>query len=178
MNRLRSWPMVSTTGPKVMRRPADNLPPYSAALGDAERGESVFAQNCADCHGSDGEGVKGKAGSVVDPAYLQPGQRPIFAHGGDRRSTRARDAGFPGLRRRKTNDVRGNFRRGGLARIPPSGTGSRTDRRYRRCHYRNATLNLQPVMTPNEPESHPPASPEAEKLFYTARLFAADRSRC
>ena len=50
--------------------PADNLPPYSAALGDAERGESIFAQDCASCHGSDGEGVKGKAGSVIDAAYL------------------------------------------------------------------------------------------------------------
>ncbi len=50
--------------------PADSLPAYSADLGDAERGESVFAQDCAGCHGSDGEGVKGKAGSVVDPAYL------------------------------------------------------------------------------------------------------------
>jgi len=50
--------------------PADNLPPYSAEMGDAERGESVFAQDCASCHGSEGEGVKGKAGSVVDPAYL------------------------------------------------------------------------------------------------------------
>jgi mono/diheme cytochrome c family protein len=50
--------------------PTDNLPPYSAALGDADRGEAVFAQNCANCHGSNGEGVKGKAGSVVDASYL------------------------------------------------------------------------------------------------------------
>ena len=50
--------------------PADNLPPYSAALGDAERGESVFAQNCANCHGSEGAGVQGKAGSVVDATFL------------------------------------------------------------------------------------------------------------
>src|SRR6202035_1852304 len=50
--------------------PKDNLPPYSAALGDVDRGEAAFAQDCASCHGSDGEGVKGKAGSVVDPAYL------------------------------------------------------------------------------------------------------------
>ena len=50
--------------------PTDNLPPYSAALGDAERGEATFAQDCAGCHGSDGEGVKGKAGSVIDRAYL------------------------------------------------------------------------------------------------------------
>jgi cytochrome c oxidase cbb3-type subunit III len=50
--------------------PTDNLPPYSAALGDAERGEAVFAQNCASCHGSNGEGVKGKAGSVIDTTYL------------------------------------------------------------------------------------------------------------
>ena len=50
--------------------PKDNLPSYSAALGDVDRGEAAFAQDCASCHGSDGEGVKGKAGSVVDPAYL------------------------------------------------------------------------------------------------------------
>ncbi len=50
--------------------PAENLPPYSAALGDAARGQAVFAQDCASCHGSEGEGVKGKAGSVVDSAYL------------------------------------------------------------------------------------------------------------
>jgi cytochrome c oxidase cbb3-type subunit III len=50
--------------------PADNLPPYSAPLGDAERGEAVFAQDCAGCHGAEGEGVKGKAGSVVDATYL------------------------------------------------------------------------------------------------------------
>jgi mono/diheme cytochrome c family protein len=55
---------------KGREAPTDNLPPYSAALGDAERGESIFAQACASCHGSDGEGVKGKAGSVVDAAYL------------------------------------------------------------------------------------------------------------
>jgi mono/diheme cytochrome c family protein len=50
--------------------PTDNLPPYSAALGDPERGEAVFAQNCANCHGSEGAGVQGKAGSVVDPTFL------------------------------------------------------------------------------------------------------------
>ena len=50
--------------------PTDNLPPYSAALGDAERGEAIFAQNCANCHGSEGAGVPGKAGSVVDPTFL------------------------------------------------------------------------------------------------------------
>jgi mono/diheme cytochrome c family protein len=50
--------------------PADNLPPYSAPLGDVERGKAAFAQNCAGCHGPDGNGVKGKGGSVVDPTYL------------------------------------------------------------------------------------------------------------
>jgi cytochrome c oxidase cbb3-type subunit III len=50
--------------------PTDNLPPYSAALGDAEHGEAVFAQDCANCHGADGEGVKGKAGSVVNSTFL------------------------------------------------------------------------------------------------------------
>jgi mono/diheme cytochrome c family protein len=50
--------------------PNDNLPPYSAALGDAEHGEAIFAQDCANCHGSEGAGVQGKAGSVVDPTFL------------------------------------------------------------------------------------------------------------
>ena len=55
---------------KGREAPTDNLPPYSAALGDTERGEAVFAQDCANCHGSEGEGVQGKAGSVVDPTFL------------------------------------------------------------------------------------------------------------
>jgi cytochrome c oxidase cbb3-type subunit III len=50
--------------------PADNLPPYSAPLGDVERGKAVFAQDCAGCHGPEGDGVKGKAGSVVNATYL------------------------------------------------------------------------------------------------------------
>jgi mono/diheme cytochrome c family protein len=45
-----------------------DLPPYSAPLGDAQRGAAVFAQYCASCHGKDGAG--GKAGSVVDGTYL------------------------------------------------------------------------------------------------------------
>jgi cytochrome c oxidase cbb3-type subunit III len=43
-------------------------PPYAASAGDAQRGAAVYAQNCAGCHGNEGTG--GKAGSVVDPAYL------------------------------------------------------------------------------------------------------------
>lgn len=43
-------------------------PPYAAPPGDAQRGAAVYAQNCAQCHGNEGTG--GKAGSVVDPAYL------------------------------------------------------------------------------------------------------------
>ena len=45
-----------------------NYPPYSAPSGDAQRGTAVYAQYCAQCHGNEGTG--GKAGSVVDPAYL------------------------------------------------------------------------------------------------------------
>jgi mono/diheme cytochrome c family protein len=47
---------------------ASELPPYAAAPGDAQRGESVFTQNCAGCHGKAGTGDK--AGSVVDGTYL------------------------------------------------------------------------------------------------------------
>jgi cytochrome c oxidase cbb3-type subunit 3 len=44
------------------------LPPYSAPPGDAHKGATVYAESCANCHGKEGTG--GKAGSVVDPAYL------------------------------------------------------------------------------------------------------------
>lgn len=48
-----------------------SLPSYSASLGDASRGEAVFHEDCASCHGEDGTGGRGsKGGSVVDPAYL------------------------------------------------------------------------------------------------------------
>ena len=46
-----------------------NLPPYSAALGDATHGSEVYNQYCAGCHGPAGQGGK-KAGSVVNPDYL------------------------------------------------------------------------------------------------------------
>jgi len=46
-----------------------NLPPYSAALGDADRGSEAYNQYCASCHGQAGEGGK-KAGSIVNPDYL------------------------------------------------------------------------------------------------------------
>ena len=50
--------------------PAANLPPYSAPLGDADRGSEAYNQYCASCHGPAGEGGK-KAGSVVNPDYLR-----------------------------------------------------------------------------------------------------------
>jgi mono/diheme cytochrome c family protein len=43
-------------------------PPYSAPPGDVQRGAAVYAQDCAQCHGNEGTG--GKAGSVVEEAYL------------------------------------------------------------------------------------------------------------
>jgi cytochrome c oxidase cbb3-type subunit III len=43
-----------------------NLPPYSADTGNAQRGEGVFNQYCAACHGDSGKG-----GSVIDPRFLQ-----------------------------------------------------------------------------------------------------------
>lgn len=44
------------------------MPPYEAAPGDPVAGKAAFGVYCASCHGTDGSG--GKAGSVVDPAYL------------------------------------------------------------------------------------------------------------
>jgi mono/diheme cytochrome c family protein len=46
-----------------------NLPPYSAALGDANRGSEVYNRFCASCHGQVGQ--NGKAGSILQPDYLQ-----------------------------------------------------------------------------------------------------------
>lgn len=47
-----------------------NLPPYSAPLGDVAQGQVAFGVSCASCHGADGKGIKGKAGSVVNPAFV------------------------------------------------------------------------------------------------------------
>jgi mono/diheme cytochrome c family protein len=45
------------------------LPPYAApSPGDPKRGAEVYGTYCSSCHGPDGHG--GKAGSIVDPAYL------------------------------------------------------------------------------------------------------------
>jgi mono/diheme cytochrome c family protein len=46
-----------------------SIPPYSGALGDADRGQMTFGIYCAACHGSAGTGGA-EAGSVVDPAFL------------------------------------------------------------------------------------------------------------
>ena len=46
-----------------------SLPPYSAPLGDADRGSEAYNQFCAGCHGQAGEGGK-KAGPIVNPDYL------------------------------------------------------------------------------------------------------------
>lgn len=44
------------------------LPSYSADLGDPKAGEAAFHNNCAICHGE--EGMEGKAGSIIDVAFL------------------------------------------------------------------------------------------------------------
>ena len=43
-----------------------SLPSYSGEPGNAQRGESAYKQYCASCHGA-----TGKAGSVIDPGFLQ-----------------------------------------------------------------------------------------------------------
>ena len=53
-------------------KPVSPTPPGidDATAGDPGRGAAVFAARCASCHGQDGAGGP-KAGSVVDPDYLQ-----------------------------------------------------------------------------------------------------------
>ncbi|MBV9614851.1 MAG: c-type cytochrome [Ktedonobacteraceae bacterium] len=48
----------------------ENLPPYSAPLGDAQKGQTSYGTYCASCHGDGGKGGKVK-GSIVDPSYLR-----------------------------------------------------------------------------------------------------------
>jgi cytochrome c oxidase cbb3-type subunit 3 len=48
---------------------------YGAILGDkmdgdAKRGQTIFQNACATCHGEKGEGVKGYAGALNEPAFL------------------------------------------------------------------------------------------------------------
>ena len=47
------------------------LPPYAQpAAADPAAGQAVFSTVCASCHGADGSGLEGMAGSVVDNDYL------------------------------------------------------------------------------------------------------------
>jgi cytochrome c oxidase cbb3-type subunit 3 len=59
--------IVNTLASKAAQ--TQNLPPYSAALGNATHGSEVYNQYCANCHGQAGQGGE-KAGSVVNPDYL------------------------------------------------------------------------------------------------------------
>lgn len=38
--------------------------------GDAQRGQAIFLNTCANCHGENGEGVKDYAGALNEPAFL------------------------------------------------------------------------------------------------------------
>ncbi|MGD8359709.1 MAG: c-type cytochrome [Lysobacterales bacterium] len=42
--------------------------PREPVQGDVQRGEEIYAEKCADCHGANGEGVKGPA--IANPALL------------------------------------------------------------------------------------------------------------
>jgi cytochrome c oxidase cbb3-type subunit 3 len=46
--------------------PAPNLPAYSSAGGNAQRGEAAYTTYCATCHADNG-----KAGSIINPRFLQ-----------------------------------------------------------------------------------------------------------
>lgn len=48
----------------------ENLPDYEFREGDVTLGEKTFGVFCASCHGADGAGIEGGAGSIVDPNYL------------------------------------------------------------------------------------------------------------
>jgi cytochrome c oxidase cbb3-type subunit 3/ubiquinol-cytochrome c reductase cytochrome c subunit len=68
--------MQRWSGPNLFA--GQKLPPYRAEqTGDAGRGQQAFGIFCARCHGlagegssGDGKGSMGKAGSIVDGAYL------------------------------------------------------------------------------------------------------------
>jgi mono/diheme cytochrome c family protein len=59
--------------PKANEPASGAPPPYLAnpdEVGDADRGRSVFARACADCHGERGQGGD-MAGAIASPAFLQ-----------------------------------------------------------------------------------------------------------
>jgi cytochrome c oxidase cbb3-type subunit III len=50
-------------------RPVEGAPPYlSSNVGDTARGERLFGDYCASCHGVDGTG--GRAGAIINPSFL------------------------------------------------------------------------------------------------------------
>lgn len=63
---------------KPARPPEETLPPYllagggddQATQGDRQQGAKLFAQACAECHGTDGTGEGGDAGAINDPDFL------------------------------------------------------------------------------------------------------------
>jgi cytochrome c oxidase cbb3-type subunit III len=69
VNNLAGKAATQQTAESGKTSAGSNLPPYSAPLGDADRGSEAYNQYCAGCHGQAGQGGK-KAGSVVNPDYL------------------------------------------------------------------------------------------------------------
>ena len=61
--------LVGAIASKGNEQKKNDLPPYSAPLGDATHGSEVYKQYCASCHGQIGQGGK-KAGPVVEHDYL------------------------------------------------------------------------------------------------------------
>src|SRR6201984_3633353 len=69
VNNLAGKAAIQQTAESNKTSSGSNLPPYSAPLGDADRGSEAYNQYCAGCHGQAGQGGK-KAGSIVKPDYL------------------------------------------------------------------------------------------------------------
>jgi cytochrome c oxidase cbb3-type subunit 3 len=69
VNNLAGKAAIQQTAESNKTSSGSNLPPYSAPLGDADRGSEAYNQYCAGCHGQAGQGGK-KAGSIVNPDYL------------------------------------------------------------------------------------------------------------
>lgn len=70
----------------------DRERPHDEPGGDAHRGESLYAQNCANCHGKGGEGAELGTNLVEKPVLVAPDDYQAVVRGG-----RGRMPGFAAL---------------------------------------------------------------------------------
>ena len=82
----------------LLAAPAQAATPRTGVVANVTQGKSLFAANCARCHGARGEGVRGKgpaldlAGALAADFYVRTGYMPLEdPHAQPWRTRRTRD---------------------------------------------------------------------------------------